>query len=252
MGQQISRVYGYVIKRPIQRFNIENRAFKVLDKIEDPKEKAMRAPMFQSDKEILEQVRKTTPNLETEVQRKDSDLDDRLKDVYVQSYDPPGSEHFKGPMEDKRKENADRPKPADRSVHSEDFVPGLLRMDKSGKLRGKVNIDEAVELLTAHAAKPDVNTVESLADQYRLNADTLADVVKHFKVFKVFTPPPEVEKKRFDPLQAGKDWVESEKESLESNLELLEKRKNYKKELELKDKERAKIQKLGAGDESKR
>jgi len=252
MGQTISRVYGSLVKRPVQRFNIENRAFKVLDKIENPNEKAMRAPMFQSDKEILDQVRKTTPNLELEVQRKDKELEDRLKDVYVESYDPPGSEHFKEQSVEDKKENTDRPKPADRSVHSEDFIPGMLRMDKSGRIRGKVNIDEAVELLTMHAAKPEVNTVQSLADQYRINSETLAEVVKHFKVFKVFTPPPAEEEQKVDPLQAGKDWVDVEQEQLKSNFELMNDIKQHKKQLTLKDEERSKIQKLGAGDETKR
>ena len=49
MGNAVSRVYGTIVKRPLQRYNVDNRAEKVITKIEDPTAPAERAPWFDAD-----------------------------------------------------------------------------------------------------------------------------------------------------------------------------------------------------------
>lgn len=248
MGQQVSRVYGTLIKRPAQRYNVENRAHKVISKIEDPSSPAMRAPMFQTDRDILENVRRTNPDLGIEMKRKDQTLHSHLKEVYVTSQDPksmePTDEHT---HTDKKKIHPDRPLPLDRSAgKSEVFIPGLHRIDKRKSIRGKVTIEEAMTLLTDHATKPEVHTVEALSNAYRLNPEILEEVVKHFKLFKVHIPE-DKEVKEFDALKAGKDWVIDTKEEIQDSYDFMKEREQIHKRLVNKDAERKKLQQLAAG-----
>jgi len=245
MGQAASRVYGSLIKRPAQRYNIEHRASKVISKIEDPNSPAMRAPMFQTDKDILENVRRSNPELGSEMKRKDEALHSNLKDVYVTSQDPSGV-----PPDQMAWKEADpnRPLPLDRRAgKAEAFVPGLLRVDKRGSSRGKVTIEEAMVLLTDHATKPDIHTVEALSNKYRLNPETLEEVVKHFKLFKVSVPVDKEEQQKFDALQAGKDWVIDTKEEIQESYEYMQEKQDFMKRIKQKDAERKKLQKLESG-----
>ena len=84
MGNKVSRVYGSIVKRPLQRYNVEHRTEKVLDKFADPGAAPVRAPMYDADKMIREQTIKT----EEGIHKVEDDLLNRLKDVYVSSKDP--------------------------------------------------------------------------------------------------------------------------------------------------------------------
>jgi len=244
MGQAASRVYGSLIKRPAQRYNIEHRAAKVISKIEDPSSPAMRAPMFQTDKDILENARRDNPDFGNEIKRKDEALHTHLKDVYVTSQDPSG----KPPDQMARKQvNLDRPLPLDRRAgKTEVFIPGLMRVDRRGASRGKVTIEEAITLLTEHTSKPDIHTVQVLSDKYRLNPEILEEVLKHFKLFKIHIPVNK-EVEEFDALKAGKDWVIDTKEELKESYDFMQERENLKKKMIQKDIERKKLQQLESG-----
>jgi len=77
MGAQLSKVRGAFITRPRQRFNIEARAEKLLAK-EEPK----RAPRFDPDKEMLENIRQGNPEEIDVATKKDTDLLRKLEQVY--------------------------------------------------------------------------------------------------------------------------------------------------------------------------
>ena len=149
MGNSASRVWGAVVRRPLQRYNVDHRAEKVVNKIQDPKAAAMRAPMYQSDAELLEEIRKTNPGMAEDAVRKDGPLHDRLKAVYVESTDP-----AEVPEQGKR-EQPGRPFPRDTAQYSYDFVPAQLRMDTGDRAarqlpRGKVSLEQAVDILTRY------------------------------------------------------------------------------------------------------
>ncbi|XP_023322688.1 protein NDUFAF4 homolog isoform X2 [Eurytemora carolleeae] len=216
MGQQLSRVY-----------NVEHRAAKEISRIEDPAGPALRAPMFHSDKELLENIRKSNPTLADSTHRKDSQLHSMLQDVYVKSED----QHLNDPPQ----QSQQRPLPLDRVRYQDNFIPGMMRVDKTRKTaRGKVTLDEAVEFLTNHTSKPEEHTATSIADTYRLNATSTANVLKYFKMFKIYVPEKKITKP-YDPLEAGKDWVEGIQESRASLLDYEEERK--KRVAMLKEKE---------------
>jgi hypothetical protein len=227
MGQQVSRVYGTLIKRPFQRYNVEHRAAKEITRIQDPAAPALRAPMFQSDKDLLENIRKTNPTLAGSTHRKDSELHTMLHDVYVKSED----QHLNAPPP----ASVERPLPLDRTRYQENFVPGMMRVDKSKKTtRGRVTLDEVVQMFTDHTAKPEVHTASVLAESYRLNATTTANALKYFKMFKVHTPVEKITKP-FDALEAGKDWVDAVQEQRTSVLQYQEERQERIKMLKEKE-----------------
>ena len=59
MGNAVSRVYGTIVKRPLQRYNVEHRAEKLITKFEDPKAAPQRAPMYEADAKLRDEVIKT-------------------------------------------------------------------------------------------------------------------------------------------------------------------------------------------------
>lgn len=243
MGQKISRIYGTVVTRPLQRYNVEHRAAKEISRIEDPVGPALRAPMYSSDRELLEQIRESNPLLSEATHRKHDDLHARLRDVYVTSEQPEAT-----PLV-----NPARPLPLDRANYNENFIPGMMRIDRSRIVtRGKVTIEQAVQFLTDHSAKPDVHTAATISDTYRLNPETTASALKYFKVFKVFVPEIKEEVKQFDPRQAGKDWVDEKKENLETVFKFQQERTARVKLLKEKEEKQRKQEQQVLEDGSKK
>ncbi|KAJ4433538.1 hypothetical protein ANN_15847 [Periplaneta americana] len=78
MGKVLS-----VMQRKANRFNVENRAHKVIS-MEKPKP----APRYPSTEQELETLKADYPQFLEQQYKKDSKLDDRLKQVFVRSQDP--------------------------------------------------------------------------------------------------------------------------------------------------------------------
>jgi len=196
MGQQVSRVYRTLIKRPSQRFNVEHRAGKMIEKFEDPAAAPVRAPRFPRDAELMEEVRR---ELGEELHSKqDPELLDRLKQVYTtsQGHNPDSSE-------------AGRPLPADTAQHYEDFVPAQMRVERPGRSLppGRISLDQVVEALSKHRATEGRWGAGEISQQYKLNKQTVTSILQHYELFNMMdTGTRERETDRPDPLQAGPDW----------------------------------------------
>ena len=54
--QGVNRLYGYYFTRPVQRYNIENRAYKLIDRIEQDKIKPKAAPHEPVTQRILREI----------------------------------------------------------------------------------------------------------------------------------------------------------------------------------------------------
>jgi len=203
----VSRVWGTVVRRPLQRYNVDHRAERVVNKIQDPKAAPMRAPMYQSDAELLEEIRRTKPEVAASAVRKDVELHTRLKQVRVESTDPdlPPPE---------AREHPNRPFPRDTSQYSYDFVPAQLRQDSAGRAgrrlpRGKVTLQQSVDFLTKHKATQGGYGHIDIAEQYRLNPELVAHSLQHCFIFGAFeTSTRPSEGTMPDPLVAQADWVE--------------------------------------------
>jgi len=244
MGNSASRVYGFLVRRPLQRYNVDSRAEKVVKKIEDPSAPAMRAPMYQSDAELLEELRKTNPGMAESAVKKDSELYARLKDVYVQSTDP-DQENLD--MESLKREKPGKPFPKDTSQYSYDFVPAQIRQDMPDRgqrivAKGKVTLQQAVDILAKHKETRGEYGQEAIVNEYGLNAAATAGALRHFFIFGMFeTNTRQNESVAPDPLVSGKDWVDKVKsdigkdpmrlqnKELESALQQLERQKTRAK-----------------------
>lgn len=224
---------------------MEHRAAKVIAKIEDPAAPAMRAPMYKSDKELLDAIRESNPHLLEETTKKDIDFNSRLKDVYVTSRDPTAAAAAPSSQETSSG-TSHRPLPVDRTPYSYDFIPGTMRTDPNKKPPvGRLTLTEAVNMLTSHAERPDRNTASVLSDQYRLNAELTEATLKHFRIYKMIVPEPKIRETR-DPLAIGKDWVEDAKLMMEPGpgLDYTKAILEEKNRLEKLQEKRAKEQKL--------
>jgi hypothetical protein len=78
MGQALGKVRGALVTRPLQRYNIEARAEAVFEKDQAT---PRRAPQFKSDRDLLEEIRRTNPAIAEAAARKDDVLHGRLKEV---------------------------------------------------------------------------------------------------------------------------------------------------------------------------
>ena len=100
MGSTLSKIRGSLVTRPMQRYNIESRTEKLLEKdqVKDSifvhiealyrytlyRQVVPRAaPKFKSDRELLEEIRRTQPEIAEAATKKDQQLHKNLQDVSV-------------------------------------------------------------------------------------------------------------------------------------------------------------------------
>jgi len=211
MGQKVSRVWGFLVTRPLQRYNVEHRAEKVITKIEDPKGIPVRAPFFNADAQFLENMRATQPKVAEAAHKKDFDHHSRLRDVFVTSKDPAFVEDYIEPVEEfvEIKENPNRPFPLDRKQHFADFLPASMRLDEKLPSRGKLTLNMAVDILGKRKAQGRTFSSKVISEEYKLNPDVASNLVQYYSVYSMAEPVASKFQEPHDPLEAGKDWVEA-------------------------------------------
>jgi len=185
----------------MQRFNVEHRAEKMISKFEDPKSAPFRAPMYKTDAQLLEDVRRDNPELLEEIVTKDEKLLDRLKTVYVSSSEAQPEPDL----------NPDKPLPKDVRQHYQDFVPSQMRMERKGMSRimprGKVSLDQVVDFLGKHGQTEGRYGAPEISEEYRLNQEVVTNTLKHFHIFSMMeTKTRDNECDKPDPLSAGPTW----------------------------------------------
>jgi len=227
MGNAVSRVYGTIVKRPLQRFNVEHRAEKLITKFEDPKAAPQRAPMYEADVKVREEIIRT----EDGVHKVGPELLDRLKQVYVDSQD----------TNPRAAENPDRPLPRDVAQHYQDFVPAQMRVERQGRERsiprGRVTLNQTLDILNKYRTTEGEFGAEQISGEYKINKNVADNVVRYYELFNMMeTNTRENEYDPPDPLTAGKDWVdirslEGEK-IIESAEHMAEAKEKIKKRIE--------------------
>jgi len=211
MGQKVSRVWGTLVTRPLQRYNVVHRAEKVIRKTEDPKGIPIRAPMFKQDADFLENMRATQPKVAEAAHKKDIDHHSRLRDVFVTSKDPNYADEYIEPVEEfvETKENPNRPFPLDRKQHYADFVPALMRVDEKLPARGKLTLNMAVDILGKRKAEGRAFSSKVISEEYKLNPEMALNLIQYYSVYSMHEPKESKFNQPHDPLEAGKDWVEA-------------------------------------------
>ncbi len=209
MGSAVSKVRGAVFTRPLQRFNAEERAHKVLDREAGAGVggKPTPAPKFPADQQRLQELRETDPQVQDGLlHRKDSSLDQRLKEVFVTSTDPAGFD----PDSLRQPENPERPlprrqdpvlrwKPTDHVFND----PGVRPR------RGKATLTVLQDVLALHRSDPRRFSAEALAREHDLNPIDVENLLRHFRIFDIDKPDSARDAaRRDDPLLAQPDWEE--------------------------------------------
>ncbi|XP_043251711.1 protein NDUFAF4 homolog [Colletes gigas] len=152
---------------PIRKYNIENRAHKIISK-----EKPIAAPQFPSVAQQKEIVDKLHPDFMDTAYKKDTQLDERLKSVYVSSI---GSEN-KSMVTDA---SSTRPLPRETSDYreSEDGYRDPIVVPE-----GKCSTRQAVTFLKKYKEKFPEYTAEQIALEYKLDKQVAENIVEHFRI----------------------------------------------------------------------
>jgi len=201
----MTKMRGSLVTRTMQRYNIESRTEKLLEKdqvVPRP------APKFRSDKELLEEIRRTQPEIAEAATKKDDHFHKRLQDVFVTSTDPVKFD----PDSLKQVENPDRPLPR-RSIRErgDDLVsqhPFSERFEEIPK--GKIHLEDAQEMLNRYRAAIPSNRIDAktASEMYSVSAKDAAAVMDHFAIFSLWTNTDKEKPQVKDPLLPQPDWEE--------------------------------------------
>ncbi|GLH13658.1 Protein NDUFAF4 homolog [Gryllus bimaculatus] len=170
MGKVLS-----VVQRRANRFNVENRAHKIISK-----EKPMPAPMHPYAKEQLEKLMKEHPEIIEQHQQKDPNLQKYLKQVFVTSEDPvQNPDTIQKHKEDQSllPQNRQPPNEPEFGFHEPAMIP-----------RGRVTLRQALKFITDHQTDPSKWTAESIADKYNLSPQITGHILQYFHTFEVYIP----------------------------------------------------------------
>ncbi|NXL16213.1 NDUF4 factor, partial [Setophaga kirtlandii] len=168
MGGRVTRVF--------RNFNVENRASREISK-----EKPTPAPRHRTAR--LDAMA-DSPEIKEEVLRKDDRFLTLLKDVYVESRDPPlrvkdgGGEHLPSKQEEKRLTK----------------LGHLEGLDVKKVPKGKISLVEALTLLNNHKLQPQIWTAEKIAAEYSLELKEVNSLLEFFIPFAVQEFPKETKK----------------------------------------------------------
>lgn len=158
----IRKVYRSLIKRKLQRFNIDNRAERVLAK---PK---TRAPLHESTVDSYKELEKEFPEELLAQKQKNEDLvqmmhgmvanPDRLNDLSTRS------------LPSRNRQAID-----DNFQTKTEVAP-----------EGKVLLTEALQFIGDYQFKPEPPSALDIARQYKLDLDDVEATLKHFRSFKIY------------------------------------------------------------------
>ncbi|KAK9505125.1 hypothetical protein O3M35_009253 [Rhynocoris fuscipes] len=167
MGKVLS-----VVNRQVNRFNVENRAHKILER-----DKPIPAPRHPSTVKHSEQVNSESSEVFKELMRKHEEMDNNLKRVYVKSHGAPNP--------DLRKPSERARLPANRST-SEESEFGYEEPETVPA--GRITLKQALQIITSH--KEDMNklSVSNISEKYKISEEDTANLLKYFASFKIHIP----------------------------------------------------------------
>jgi len=203
MGGALSKARGHFITRPVQRFNIEARTEKVLDK-----EKPMPAPKYKADIESRQMnLEQHWEKMDKDIKSKDESHSKRLKDVYVTSEDPDG---YDPDINRRRPTNPDRPLPTDGFAYQ--MQRGFGTPEGYQAPPGRITLDAAQAMLLDNAQDPQGFNAGALATKYNLKVADAEAIIQSFKVFTfIKAQGKKLTEKEIDdrknPYLAQPDWV---------------------------------------------
>uniref|UniRef100_T1P8S3 Uncharacterized protein n=1 Tax=Musca domestica TaxID=7370 RepID=T1P8S3_MUSDO len=163
-----------VVSRQINRFNVENRAHRVLER-----DKPVPAPKYESNIRDMERTMELDPKFLDKLNKKDEALDQRLKSVYVTSEDKFIDYGIK------RKETDEKALPMDRRT-PEDFEFGYKEPHRVAP--GRCTLRQALQFITDHQTEPEKWTAAKIAEEYKLKPELTENILKYFRSYSIYIP----------------------------------------------------------------
>ncbi|CAG2103070.1 unnamed protein product [Medioppia subpectinata] len=184
LGSAFKRVYGFYVKRPLQRFNVDNRAEKAIDK-----QKAIprMAPRHERTDQLFKQITQNNPQFRQELNEKREDLLKRLQTVKVVSEERVWTEEEVKEME----EIKERVRSRLPHSHEGTDIPMHAYVEPHHVPIGRISLIRALDFIGKHAQSPDHFDAHTIAAQHRLDEEEVKNVLKYFKPFykDVMTDP---------------------------------------------------------------
>ncbi|KAF6212755.1 hypothetical protein GE061_010463 [Apolygus lucorum] len=171
MGMVTSRIH-----RAAGRFNVENRAERVL-----AKSKPEAAPKHPTTEKYLQELWKDNESKES-LTKKNQQLDGFLKDVYVTSHDPPS---IKNPKFGKPSER-DRMPQFRGTV--EDTELGYAESEVVAE--GKLTLRQTMQLLADFKTDSQKNDAAAVVAKYKIQASTADNILTYFGSLNVMINEP--------------------------------------------------------------
>ncbi|XP_019375732.1 PREDICTED: NADH dehydrogenase [ubiquinone] 1 alpha subcomplex assembly factor 4 isoform X2 [Gavialis gangeticus] len=166
------RIIWERLVRAFRNFNVENRAFRVID---EPK--ATRAPWYPTARPA------ESPEIQHEIHKKDNRLLAFLKHVYVDSKDPPRKVKVEG-----------------ESLPCKEDEYRLTKLGRYSSLdihrvhKGKICTVELLTFLNNHRLHPETWTAEKIAEEYSLELKDVTYLLKYHALFNMEVPASEDKK----------------------------------------------------------
>lgn len=175
MGKAFSAL-GRKATKPIREFNLEERAHRAITKENRPK-----APRHASTIRIIEEsVRNQPEEVKRKLIEKDTQLLERLKDVYVTSEDVT-------PEKKLHSETPERPLPSDRAFN----IDPEYGFHEPVKIPyGKITLRTALDVISKHQQDPEVWSAKKISYEYKMDMGLTEKVLSHFRTFVLILPDP--------------------------------------------------------------
>ncbi|XP_012539176.1 NADH dehydrogenase [ubiquinone] 1 alpha subcomplex assembly factor 4 [Monomorium pharaonis] len=164
----MGKIYSLLI-RPIRTFNIANRAEKVISQ-----EKPIPAPQHASTERQKKLSDKVNPHFLEDHYRKNMQLDQRLKDVFVTSTDPQVT-----------REPTRESKLLPQNRHSWNHDSTLEPYETTTIPAGKCSLKQALTFIFQHKQDPIKYNSENIASEYKIDKKIVDDILKYFKVYVI-------------------------------------------------------------------
>lgn len=124
------------------------------------------------------------PDIAEKLSRKDLDLDDRLKKVFVTSKD-------RTMAPDPEKINLNRPLPLD-TKRQADYDYG--HKEPENITPGRCTLKQAIQFISDHQTDAKLWPLPKIVDQYKLKDEEVFNVLHYFSAFKLHVPDPKKQK----------------------------------------------------------
>lgn len=126
------------------------------------------------------------PEIVEESQRKDPELDSRLKQVFVTS------SHN---IDQKRNLNPEKPLPLD-TTPVEHFELGYREVEVSQIAPGKCSLRQIIQFIGDNKLNPDEWTAEKIANDYKMKVEDVKNLLEYYRIFELHVPEKGKEKKK--------------------------------------------------------